>query len=89
VSIKEIFNTALDHEPGARRAYAWPGRDDGHRRSTSARGGVTGFPCYPLFAHDANLDPIRQDPHFKAFLEDMRKQSVSLQKTLFPNRSPQ
>jgi hypothetical protein len=45
---------------------------------------ATGFPCYPLFAHDANLDPIRQDPHFKAFLEDMRKQSVSLRKALFP-----
>ena len=50
---------------------------------------ATGFPCYPLFAHDANLDPIRQDPHFKAFLEDMRKQSVSLRNALFPNRSPQ
>jgi len=50
---------------------------------------TTGFPCYPLFAHDANLDPIRQDPQFIAFLEDMRKQSASLRKTLFPDRSSQ
>ena len=45
----------------------------------------TGFPCYPLFARDANLDPIRQDPRFQAFLEDMRKQSASLRKALFPD----
>ena len=43
----------------------------------------TGFPCYPLFARDPNLDRIRQDPHFQAFLADMRKQSDSLRKTLF------
>ena len=43
----------------------------------------TGFPCYPLFAHDANLDPIRQDPRFQAFLADMQKHSESLRKALF------
>jgi DNA-binding winged helix-turn-helix (wHTH) protein/Tfp pilus assembly protein PilF len=43
----------------------------------------TGFPCYPLFARDPNLDPIRQDPRFEAFLTDMKKQSDSLRKTLF------
>ena len=31
-----------------------------------------GFPHYPLFARDAFLDPIRQDPAFKKFLEEMR-----------------
>jgi hypothetical protein len=43
----------------------------------------TGFPCYALFARDPNLDPIRQDPHFQAFLEEMQKHSVSLRKALF------
>ena len=43
----------------------------------------TGFPCYALFAHDANLDPIRKDPQFQAFLEDMQKQSASLRKAIF------
>jgi tetratricopeptide (TPR) repeat protein len=46
----------------------------------------TGFPCYPLFAHDANLDPIRQDPRFQAFLTDMQKRSDSLRKALFLDR---
>jgi TolB-like protein/Tfp pilus assembly protein PilF len=46
----------------------------------------TGFPCYPLFARDANLDPIRQDARFQAFLADMQKQSESLRKALFPDR---
>jgi TolB-like protein/Tfp pilus assembly protein PilF len=27
-----------------------------------------GLPCYPLFARDPNLDTIRQDPRFTAFL---------------------
>jgi tetratricopeptide (TPR) repeat protein len=43
----------------------------------------TGFPCYPLFARDPNLDPIRQDPRFQAFLADMQKQSEVLRKALF------
>ena len=43
----------------------------------------TGFPCYPLFSRDTNLDPIRHDPRFQAFLADMQKQSDSLRKALF------
>ena len=43
----------------------------------------TGFPCYPLFATDSNLDRIRRDPSFQAFLADMRKQSASLRMALF------
>jgi DNA-binding winged helix-turn-helix (wHTH) protein/Tfp pilus assembly protein PilF len=46
----------------------------------------TGFPCYRLFARDPNLDPIRQDPQFQAFLADMEKHSASLQKALFLGR---
>jgi len=33
-----------------------------------------GFPCYPLYASDANLDPLRQDARFAAFLAKMRRQ---------------
>lgn len=44
----------------------------------------TGFPCYPLFARDPNLDPIRQDPHFKAFMGETQKASASLRRALFP-----
>jgi TolB-like protein/DNA-binding winged helix-turn-helix (wHTH) protein/Tfp pilus assembly protein PilF len=46
----------------------------------------TGFPCYSLFAHDPNLDPIRQDLRFQAFLADTQKRSESLRKALFLDR---
>ena len=46
----------------------------------------SGFPCYPLFARDPNLDPIREDPRFQAFLADMQKQSDSLRKALFDGK---
>jgi tetratricopeptide (TPR) repeat protein len=43
---------------------------------------ATGFPCYSLFARDPNLDPIRQEPVFQAFMADMKKDSASLRKAL-------
>jgi hypothetical protein len=46
----------------------------------------TGFPCYPLFARDSNLDRIRQDPSFQAFLTDMQRQSESLRMALFDGK---
>jgi TolB-like protein/Tfp pilus assembly protein PilF len=33
-----------------------------------------GLPCYPLFASDPNLDPIRGDPAFNAFLVRQKRQ---------------
>jgi tetratricopeptide (TPR) repeat protein len=45
---------------------------------------ATGFPCYPLFERDSNLDPIRQDPQFKAFMTELRNSSASLRNALFP-----
>ncbi|MEO5720497.1 MAG: hypothetical protein ABIR71_03375 [Chthoniobacterales bacterium] len=33
-----------------------------------------GFPCYPLFARDPNLQNLRGDERFVAFLEKMRQQ---------------
>lgn len=34
----------------------------------------TGFPCYPLFERDANLDNLRQDPRFEMFLSKSKRQ---------------
>jgi tetratricopeptide (TPR) repeat protein len=33
-----------------------------------------GFPCYPLFAQDTQLDTLRQDPRFVAFLAKLELQ---------------
>lgn len=33
-----------------------------------------GYPCYPLFERDANLDPIRQNPKFQSFLSAQKRQ---------------
>ena len=46
----------------------------------------TGFPCYALFARDANLDPIRADPIFQGFMADLQKRSAFLRKAMFPDR---
>jgi tetratricopeptide (TPR) repeat protein len=43
---------------------------------------ATGFPCYPLFASDPNLDPIRQDPRFQTFMAEMQQRSASLRNNL-------
>jgi TolB-like protein/Tfp pilus assembly protein PilF len=34
----------------------------------------TGFPCYPLFERDANLDNLRQEPRFVTFLNKSKTQ---------------
>jgi len=34
----------------------------------------TGFPCYPLFEKDQNLNNLRQDARFKTFLEKQKQQ---------------
>jgi tetratricopeptide (TPR) repeat protein len=46
----------------------------------------TGFPCYSLFERDPNLDPIRREPRFQAFMAEMQKSSESLRRALFPGR---
>jgi serine/threonine protein kinase len=44
-----------------------------------------GFPCYPLMVSDPNLDPIRQDPAFMGYIEDLKKQYESLKADLYPD----
>lgn len=34
----------------------------------------TGFPCFPLFEKDPNLDNLPQDPRFRALVERLRQQ---------------
>jgi DNA-binding winged helix-turn-helix (wHTH) protein/Tfp pilus assembly protein PilF len=41
-----------------------------------------GFPCYPLFDHDPNLDHLRQDRHFIAFMMKLKAQWEHYQATL-------
>lgn len=33
----------------------------------------TGFPCYPWYERDPLLQPLRGDPEFQGFMEDLRK----------------
>jgi DNA-binding winged helix-turn-helix (wHTH) protein/TolB-like protein/Tfp pilus assembly protein PilF len=44
-----------------------------------------GFPCYPLFDHDPNLDHLRQDRHFIAFMMKLKAQWEHYQATLYSN----
>jgi tetratricopeptide (TPR) repeat protein len=41
-----------------------------------------GFPCYPLFAQDANLNSLRTDARFVAFLADMKARMERYDSTL-------
>jgi hypothetical protein len=41
-----------------------------------------GFPCYPMFASDSNLDNLRQDARFMSFLEKQKQQWESYKKLL-------
>ena len=34
----------------------------------------TGFPCYPLFEQDTNLNPVRTDPRFRHFMGKLKAQ---------------
>ena len=52
-------------------AYAVMGKKD-ESLAWLRRTAADGFPCYPLFRKDPLLDPLRSDPAFDAFLEQMR-----------------
>jgi serine/threonine-protein kinase len=41
-----------------------------------------GFPCYPLFARDSFLDPIRKDPAFLQFMAEMKARWEGYQREL-------
>jgi len=46
------------------------------------RAAAEGWPCYPLFASDRNLDNIRTDPAFAAFLREQKAQWERYRSTL-------
>ena len=39
-----------------------------------------GFPCYPWYARDPLLDPLRGDAEFQRFLEDVRQRTEAARK---------
>ena len=41
-----------------------------------------GFPCYPLFAGDANLDSLRKDARFISFMANLKQQWEHYKATL-------
>ena len=56
---------------GAARVYALGGNADQAARwlQETIR---WGFPCYPLFAEDPMLDPVRKSPQFQRVLAELR-----------------
>ena len=42
----------------------------------------TGWPCYPYFARDPNLDSVRSDPDFIAFMRELKAQWERYRATL-------
>jgi tetratricopeptide (TPR) repeat protein len=64
----------MDHHVayGLGAAYAQLGQPADARQwlAESAR---TGFPCYPWYVRDPLLDPLREDPAFRAFLAGLRE----------------
>jgi hypothetical protein len=67
-------------------ASAWARMGRARDAVESLREAATGFPCYPLFAADSNLDRIRQDPGFQAFLAYIKIRSDSLRMALFEGK---
>ena len=46
-----------------------------------------GFPCYPLFANETGLDPVRGDASFAGFMAELRREWESYKTGLFPPKS--
>src|SRR5205823_3727769 len=47
-----------------------------------ARAAEDGFPCYPLFEQDPNLDSLRHRPRFRDFMGKLKTQWESFRATL-------
>ena len=65
----------MDHHVAASLAAAWAQLGDAAASVTwMERAAASGFACYPWFAKDPLLDPIRSDPAVLALLERLRRQ---------------
>ena len=59
----------MDHHVAASLGAAWAQLGDARASVTwLQKAADTGFPCYPWFARDPLLDPIRRDPAFVALM---------------------
>jgi integrase/recombinase XerD len=67
-ALKEAFQNGQLHFHGDLKLLAQP---KVHWLRAAAE---DGFPCYPLFEHDSNLDHLRNDPGFLSFLAEQKKQ---------------
>ena len=74
--VPRIIETIPTHKPhhwtyDIARIYALDGKSEEAlkwlRKTTNE-----GWPCYPLFARDSFLDPIRKDPAFIQFMAEMK-----------------
>lgn len=45
-----------------------------------------GFPCYPLFARETGLDPVRDDPSFVAWMMELKREWEDYRAGLFPQK---
>jgi hypothetical protein len=43
---------------------------------------VEGYPCYPFFERDPNLNNLHNDPRFIEFMTDLKKQWEHYKSTL-------
>ena len=65
----------MDHHVAASLAAAWAQlRDAAATVMWMERAAASGFACYPWFARDPLLDPVRQDPAVVALLDRLRRQ---------------
>jgi TolB-like protein/tRNA A-37 threonylcarbamoyl transferase component Bud32 len=65
----------MDHHAAASLAAAWAQLGDAAAAVTwMERAAATGFACYPWFARDPLLDPVRSDPAVLALLDRLRLQ---------------
>ena len=65
----------MDHHAAASLAAAWAQLGDAAASVTwMERAAASGFACYPWFARDPLLDPVRSDPAVLALLDRLRRQ---------------
>ena len=66
-----LEHPSTDHHASYRIATTWAQlRNPGEAAKWVKRAAETGFPCYPWFAKDPMLDPVRDDAAMKRVMAD-------------------